>query len=266
MKHIRNSLLFLYCLGLTQSFYSCKLKNPGIETDKGPAPIEQEMILIAGGNFIMGKKPNPNSKYIDNSLHRIRINDFYLDKYEITNAMYHAFCEETEYKLPEFWGMDGFYSGINYPDFPVVGISWVDASEYAKWMGKRLPTEAEWEYAARGGLVEKDYPNGDEMDSTLANYYGTYGHLLVAGSFPANGFGLHDMAGNTAEWVYDYYAKDYYLESPIDNPQGAEFGKRRVLRGGGWRSGISCNSCWFRQSLRPYWVDMNVGFRCARNN
>ncbi|MCK4749704.1 MAG: SUMF1/EgtB/PvdO family nonheme iron enzyme, partial [Bacteroidales bacterium] len=124
---------------------------------------------------------------------------------------------------------------------------------------------AEWEYAARGGLVRKNYPNGDEVDSTLANYNGTYGHALAVGSFPPNGYGLHDMAGNTAEWVSDYYAKDYYLESPLDNPKGPEYGKRRVIRGGGWRSGIGCNSCWFRQSLRSHWVDINVGFRCAKD-
>jgi formylglycine-generating enzyme required for sulfatase activity len=142
-------------------------------------------------------------------------------------------------------------------------VSWADAVAFAKWSGKRLPTEAEWEFAARGGLIRKNYPNGDEMDSTLANYYGTYGHVLEAGSFPANAYGLHDMAGNVVEWVNDFYDKDYYLESPVENPRGPLYGKRRVIRGGGWRSGKGCNSCWFRQSLRPYWVDMNVGFRCA---
>ena len=115
------------------------------------------------------------------------------------------------------------------------------------------------------GLVNKTFPNGDDIDSTLANFYGTYGHALPVGSFPANGFGLHDMAGNAVEWVKDFYDKDYYLESPRDNPAGPMYGKRRGIRGGGWRSGKMCSGVSFRQSLRPYWVDMNVGFRCAKD-
>ncbi len=226
---------------------------------------EQDMIPVPGGSFIMGKEPNPNAHYIDDPAHEVRVDSFYLDKYEVTNSQYHRFCMETGHSLPEFWGMDAFCSGPSFPDHPVVGVCWADAVQYAAWAGKRLPTEAEWEYAARGGLVQKNFPGGDFLDSTLANYYGTYGHALPVGSFPPNAFGLCDMAGNVVEWVQDYYDKDYYLESPGENPTGPLVGKRRVIRGGGWRSGKSCNSCWFRQSLRPYWVDINVGFRCARD-
>jgi formylglycine-generating enzyme required for sulfatase activity len=233
--------------------------------DDPPPLIRQEMLLVPGGSFIMGKSPGPGPGYVDDPVHRVKVDSFLLDKYEVTNAQYYEFCRETGHPLPEFWGMDVFYCGLKYPDHPVVWVTWVDASNYAAWAGKRLPTEAEWEYAARGGLAQKNFPSGDEMDSTLANYYGTYGHVLKVGSFPANGYGLHDMAGNVTEWVYDYYDKDYYLDSPMDNPTGPPIGKTRVIRGGGWRSGRSCNSCWFRQSLRPYWVDMNVGFRCARS-
>lgn len=240
-------------------------RSPGSDEEKESpgSKIQQEMVLVPGGSFIMGRNPNPDSRYVDNPAHKVRVDSFYLDKYEVTNAQYYEFCQETGRSLPEFWGMDVFYSGLKFPDYPVVGVCWADAVEYAKWIGKRLPFEAEWEFAARGGLIQKNYPNGDEMDSTLANYYGTYGHVLEVGSFPPNGYGLHDMAGNVVEWVNDFYYKDYYLEAPADNPQGPMYGKRRVIRGGGWRSGIGCNSCWFRQSLRPYWVDMNVGFRCA---
>ena len=211
----------------------------------------------------MGKTPNPNSNYVDNAKHKVSVSDFYLDKYEVTNASYNDFAQETGHRLPEFWGMDVYRSGLEYPDYPVVGVTWADASKYAEWAGKRLPTEAEWEYAARGGLEQKTYPNGDDMDETLGNYNGTNGHPLAVGSFPANGFGLHDMAGNVVEWVQDYYAKDYFLESPKENPQGPEFGNRRMIKGGGWRSGKMCNACNFRKSLRPYWVDIGVGFRCA---
>jgi iron(II)-dependent oxidoreductase len=236
------------------------------QTPAYPEPsVQQEMILIPGGTFIMGKKPDPEARYIDNAAHEIRVDSFWIDKYEVSNAQYHEFCEATGHPVPEFWDMDAFYSGLKFPDHPVVGVTWSSAVKYAEWAGKRLPTEAEWEYAARGGLVQKNYPYGDDVDSTLVNYNGAYGHALPVGSLPPNGYGLYDMAGNVTEWVHDFYGKDYYLESPPENPVGPLYGKRRVIRGGGWRSGKGCNSNWFRQSLRPHWVDMNVGFRCAKD-
>jgi formylglycine-generating enzyme required for sulfatase activity len=223
------------------------------------------MLLIPGGEFRMGTMPNPYAAYVDDPLHTVRIDAFYIEKYEVTNAEYLEFCEATQHHLPEFWGMDKFCSGPEFPDHPVTGVTWNDAMAYASWKGLRLPTEAEWEFAARGGLVDKMYPNGDQMDPSLANYNGTQGKALPVGSYPANGFGLCDMAGNVTEWVLDYYDKDYYLEGSGKNPQGPEAGKRRVIRGGGWRSGSMCCTVYFRQSLRPNWVDFNVGFRCARS-
>ncbi len=246
-------------------FSSCSPAGTHNKAEKTDAKIQQEMIYISGGSFIMGKEQDSQAGYIDNMAHEVNVDGFFLDKYEVSNSMYQEFCEETGHSLPEFWGMDEFYSGSKFPNYPVVGVSWSDAVRYAEWAGKRLPTEAEWEFAARGGLIQKNFPNGNEVDSSLVNYNGTYGHALPVGSLPSNGFGLYDMAGNVTEWVSDFYAKDYFLESPVDNPGGAVYGKRRVIRGGGWRSGKSCNTCWFRQSLRPYWVDMNVGFRCAKN-
>ncbi len=260
MKSIIPGLVLLAIL-----MAGCSQTGSKQESEYPQPSVQQEMVLIPGGSFIMGKEPNPGSRYVDNAAHQVIVDSFYIDKFEVSNALYYEFCMETGHSLPEFWGMDDFCSGLKFPDYPVCGVAWADAAKFAEWAGKRLPTEAEWEYAARGGLEQKNYPNGDEVDSTLVNYYGTYGHALAVGSFPANGYGLHDMAGNVVEWVYDFYAKDYYLESPEDNPMGPMYGKRRVIRGGGWRSGVGCNSCWFRQSLRPYWVDMNVGFRCAKD-
>jgi iron(II)-dependent oxidoreductase len=224
-----------------------------------------ELIMIPGGEFTMGSKVNPGYNYVDNAAHLVRVDSFYMDKYEVTNAQYFEFCQSTGHPLPEFWGLDVFCSGLDFPDHPVVGVTWVSARQYAEWKGMRLPTEAEWEYAARGGLTKKKYPNGNDVDSTLCNYNGTYGHPIRVGSLPANGYGLHDMAGNVVEWVSDYYAKDYFLESPVENPTGPKYGKRRVIRGGGWRSGKMCATVVFRQSLRPNWVDINVGFRCAKD-
>ncbi len=258
---MKNAVYIIFIIGILSA---CTSQGAKEKNNYPEAGIQQEILLIPGGSFIMGKKPDPDSRYVDNPSHEVWIDSFYLDKYEVTNARYYEFCMEAGHSMPEFWGMDIYRCGLKYPDHPVVGVAWAEAVQYAEWAGKRLPSEAEWEFAARGGLVQKNYPNGDEVDSTLVNYYGAYGHALPVGSFLPNAYGLYDMAGNVVEWVNDFYSKNYYLESAAANPKGPTYGKRRVIRGGGWRSGIGCNSCWFRQSLSPYWVDMNVGFRCAK--
>ncbi len=216
------------------------------------------MVLIPAGEFQMGADDGQD----DEPLHTVRLDAFYMDSHEVTNAQYLAFCQATERRLPKFWGMEEFRSGPEFPDHPVLGVSWNDAKAYAEWAGKRLPTEAEWEYAARGGLKGQPYPHGAEIDQEKANYRSE--GSVSGGSFSANGFGLYDMAGNVREWVADYYGPDYYATSPRDNPTGPEKGKFRVVRGGGWYSGPSCQNVHTRNALRPAWVDFNVGFRCAR--
>lgn len=224
--------------------------------------VEAEMVLIPGGEFVMGKDDEGDCR----PAHKVYIDSFHMDKYEVTNAQYLEFCKETGRALPEFWGMKQFRSGPNFPNHPVVGLSWSDARAYAEWAGKRLPTEAEWEYAARGGLVGMNYPHGNELDSaqanhTLADLEGT----VAVGSFPPNGYGLHDMAGNVWEWVADYHGGEYYKNSPYKNPTGPEKGKFKVIRGGGWHSGPSCNRVYYRNALPPNWIDFAVGFRCAKD-
>jgi iron(II)-dependent oxidoreductase len=258
---MRNTILSLIVLPIIA--LACKQpdnRNTGIQP-----VIEPEMVLIPGGVFTMGNIPREDEEFIDNQAHKVYVDTFYLDKYEVTNAMYYEFCLATNHRLPEFWGMDQFRSSMNYPNHPVTGVCWSDAKTYADWKGLRLPTEAEWEYAARGGLEGMNYPNGNEMDSALANYYTTQGHPLKVGSYPVNGYGLYDMSGNVVEWVWDFYDDGYYLVSPLENPRGPLYGKQHCIRGGGWRSGRGCCSVHFRQSLRTYWVDFNVGFRCARD-
>lgn len=224
--------------------------------------VQAELVLISGGEFLMGK----DEKGDHGPAHKVYVDSFYMDKYEVTNSQYLEFCEETGRGLPEFWGRKEFHSGPDFPDYPVVGISWRDAKAYAEWAGKRLPTEAEWEYAARGGLVEMSYPHGDELDSAGANY--TLADLegtVAVGSFRPNGYGLHDMAGNVWEWVADYYDGKYYKTSPYKNPTGPDEGKLKVIRGGGWHSGPSCNRVYYRNALPANWVDFAVGFRCAKD-
>jgi len=235
------------------------------QSDQGApetSAVQAEVILIPGGEFLMGKDGEGDCS----PAHKVYVDSFYMDKYEVTNAQYAKFCEETGRGLPEFWGIKEFHNGPDFPNHPVVGISWRDAEGYAEWAGKRLPIEAEWEYAARGGLVDMNYPHGDELDSSQANYTLTDLEGTVAvGSFPPNGYGLHDMTGNVWEWVADYYAKDYYESSPRENPTGPEKGRFKVIRGGGWHSGPSCNRVYYRNALSPNWVDFAVGFRCVKD-
>jgi len=195
-----------------------------------------ELVLIPGGDFLMGS----DSEGDHCPAHNVYVDSFYMDRYEVTNAQYLAFCQATDHRLPEFWAMSGFRCGPDYPNHPVIGVSWQDAALYAEWCGKRLPTEAEWEYAARGGLVGMNFPNGDSLHPSDGNYNQSgKGGPVAVGSYPANGFGLHDMQGNVVEWVADFYAAEYYASSPAVNPQGPENGRFRVIRGGGWHSGAS---------------------------
>jgi formylglycine-generating enzyme required for sulfatase activity len=234
-----------------------------VPSGSGGMESVDKMILIEGSEFLMGKDDQGDAS----PTHQVQVSSFYLDRYEVTNAEYFEFCEVTERKLPEYWGLEEYHSGPKFPDHPVVGVSWLDAQAYADWRGRRLPTEAEWEYAARGGLAGADYPFEGDLDSTKANFSKHRDHLGTqpVGSYPPNGYGLHDMAGNVVEWVADYYEADYYSESPTENPTGPEKGKFRVIRGGGWHSGPYCNRVFFRNALPAGWVDINVGFRCAKD-
>ena len=248
------------------TFFGCRTGGAGPDQSirsRGPLaakPFTTGLVLIPAGEFLMGKDGRDDHS----PAHRIMIDSFYLDKYEVTNAQYLEFCQETGRALPEFWGMKEFHSGSDFPNHPVVGISWFEARAYAEWAGKRLPTEAEWEYAGCGGLVGQEYPHGSDLTPASANYtiHGAPVQGAVpVGSYPPNGYGLHDMAGNVVEWVADYYDKDYYASSPDTNPTGPPKGKFRVIRGGGWHSGPTCNRVYYRNALFPTWRDFNIGFR-----
>jgi len=231
--------------------------------------VPEGLALIPGGHFLMGADEGRDHSPI----HSVYINSFLMDRYEVTNARYLQFCQATAHRLPAFWGMDQFRSGPRYPEHPVVGVSWLDAQVYATWIGMRLPTEAEWEYAARGGLAGKNYPNGDTLNAPDGNFVRSgQGGPVAVGSYPANGYGLYDMQGNVVEWVWDYYDAHYYASSPTENPRGPEAVdlrpepvRFRVIRGGGWHSGPYCSRVYYRNALPANWLDFNVGFRCVRD-
>jgi len=224
------------------------------------------MVLIPAGDYIMGKDSNQGVDY--SPAHKVHVDSFYLDIHEVTNEEYYKFCQETQYELPEYWGVEIFRSGLEFPKYPVVGVSWSFAKEYAEWAGKRLPTEAEWEFAARGGLIDKDFPTGNDWNVPLRRNTPGNGwkNLIVeVKNYDSNAYGLYNMSCNVWEWVEDIYNEKYYSESPKNNPKGPEKGALRVIRGGSWHSGVTCKKVYHRKALPSNWVDFAVGFRCAKD-
>ncbi|MDP7000144.1 MAG: formylglycine-generating enzyme family protein, partial [Candidatus Poribacteria bacterium] len=175
-----------------------------------------KMVLIPAGSFMMGSDAGESDEKPE---HRVELDGFYMDAYEVTVGQFRRFVNQSGYRYEGDWDKVAKYSpGDNYP---MIYVSWNDATAYAEWTGKRLPTEAEWEYAARGGLKGKRYLWGDEIDKTKAHYASWNngrGTTKVVGSFEANGYGLYDMAGNVWEWCADWYGSDYYQNASSKNP------------------------------------------------
>jgi len=232
------------------------------------------MKLIPAGEFLMGDDQGTDE---ERPAHPVWVDAFYMDVHEVTNAQYRRFVEATGWREPVgFVKIDGRLRRdfrlwadprFNQPQQPVVCVKWSDAVAYCEWVGARLPTEAEWERAARGGLVGKKYPWGDEEPTGRANVGGK-GPVAV-GSYPANGFGLHDMAGNVWEWCADWLDSGYYTRSPRRNPTGPPDGRHRLVRGGGWLQGPFEVRCAARHhgcdTSNPEAYPMYGwwGFRCA---
>ncbi|MBC8255857.1 MAG: formylglycine-generating enzyme family protein [Candidatus Marinimicrobia bacterium] len=240
-----------------------------------------DMILIPSGTFEMG---NPASHIDDDNVpvHSVTIDSFYMDQYEVTVGEFNNFLEATGYNYSMSLWEKYFVSPTD--NHPIVGVDWNAASAYADWSGKRLPTEAEWEYAARGGLDNKRYPWGNTISKDDANFHkywkddveyenrSKHGKdewkysTAPVGSFQPNGYGLYDMAANVAEWCSDWYQWDYYKISPKHNPQGPNSGTTKVTRGGHWYSwhkGLRVYNRGDNPRDVKYWQDVQ-GFRCVK--
>lgn len=238
------------------------------------------MIKIPEGEFLMGDDSGPRNERPE---HKVWLDSYYIDQFEVTMSLYQKFLDETKHDVPPLW--DDAAALQEAADRPAVGMAWSSAQAYCQWAGKRLPTEAEWEKGARG-TDGRRYPWGHMQPFVdIANYNrgvwvsyvitlrsvtaGVTGmsirHGLKTGT--KSPYGLYHMAGNAAEWVADWYDKDYYEVSPYRNPKGPEKGENKVIRGGSWEDAPARLRVTSRASAAPDFPieanDLTIGFRCA---
>jgi formylglycine-generating enzyme required for sulfatase activity len=228
-------------------------------------PAGAEMVWVAPTTFEMGAVRGDGSGFGDEQpRHPVTLSrGFWIGATEVTFGQYRRFAEATGAPMPAVpnWADD---------THPVVEVSWEQAAAYCRWAGGRLPSEAEWEGAARGGVAGRRYPGGAEISHDEANIDGTGGRdrwpkSAPVGSFPPNDFGVADVVGNASEWVADWYEERYYAVSPALDPTGPLEGKTRVIRGGNWGSDPGRLRTSYRFSLDPGDAQVTLGFRCARD-
>ncbi len=240
-----------------------------------------EEILIPAGSFQMGCDSSNSAEYGCNSsfqanelpTHTVTLDAYTIDKYEVTNARYKTCVNAGGCTAPQnvnSYARSPYYGTSTYANYPVINVDWHQASAFCAWTGKRLPTEAEWEKAARGTDGRK-YPWGNqEPDCSRANHSPSpacVGDTSQVGAYPngASPYGVMDMAGNVFEWVNDWYGWNFYSVSPSDNPQGPATGTQRVLRGGSWGNNNLYVRSAYRSSNYPGSWFRDEGFRCVRS-
>ena len=224
--------------------------------------------LIPAGEFLMGSESGQES---ERPVHRVWVDAFEMAAHQVRNRDYAAFLEASGHSAPRHWTDPDF----NLPDQSVVAVSWFEATEYCRWLSEatganyRLPTEAEWERAARGGVEGLLYPWGDDAPETRPEYQRRWGGEVrgpqPVGQGEPNAFGLFDLCENVHEWCADWYDAEYYAVSPKRNPQGPESGERRASRGGSWRHHVKVSRSAARSSIPPHLEYADYGFRVVRD-
>jgi len=234
------------------------------------------MVLVPAGPFTMGVKDRAK---IEQPPHTVYLDNYYIDQFEVTFEWFAQFLNE---KGNQFEGLANWIEA-NDPDlrvhlkndtwvvdegnekFPMNEMTWYGARAFCEWRGGRLPTEAEWEKAARG-TDERPYPWGDGIDCSLANYASCVHASVPVDSYPEgkSPYGAYNLAGNMMEWVNDTYAPDYYANSPAENPTGPETGSFRIIRGGSWINNVGQLRTTHRYPKLPVLTFTSVGFRCVR--
>ena len=224
------------------------------------------MAYVPAGAFAMGDDRGSTD---EQPAHTVNLEAFYIDQFEVTNGFYKACVEAKACQPVRNKGSaihSYYYDNSDFETFPVLFVEWKMAQTYCQWRSARLPTEAEWEKAARGG-TNLTYPWGDTPDCNLANYGNCLGDTSSTTIYALgqSRYGSYNMAGNVWEWVSDWYAADYYRGSPQDDPQGPETGKEKVLRGGSWNDNdteIRSVNC---EAKNPAYSSNAIGFRCAKD-
>jgi formylglycine-generating enzyme len=228
-----------------------------------PALAEPRMVRIPACWFLMGSERGQDN---ERPVHRVWLGEFLLAECQVRHAEFAAFLGATGRPQPPHWNDPNF----SHPEQPAVAVSWFEAAAYCHWLSTmtshhfRLPSEAEWECAARGGMEQKQFPWGDEPPESLANYLTRWktGPEPV-GRAEVNAYGLCDIGANVHEWCSDWFAVDYYAVSPQRNPQGPAQGSRRASRGGSWRHSRKVSRCAARSSIPPEFQYTDYGFRLA---
>ncbi len=262
--------------------------------DTASTQNQGEMVLIPAGEFTMGSDDR-YGEHGEGPAHEVFLSAFSIDRYEVTNAQYSAFLNKRGNRVEggvNWLNLSGskielregqFVPLQGYESHPVVRVTWYGAKAYAEWRGCRLPTEAEWERAVRGGFEGRTYYWGEDIDPAMANYGQDTESTTPVGSYCPNGYNLYDMTGNVWEWCNDWYERNYYEKGTEQNPEGteqnpegteknptgSEKGYARIVRGGGWSGPVHVYAkylrCSFRYFLRPESSNIYLGFRCAKN-
>jgi formylglycine-generating enzyme required for sulfatase activity/tRNA A-37 threonylcarbamoyl transferase component Bud32 len=248
--------------------------TPGIGSTWTRPADGMVMVYVPEGEFPMGS-PDDTFSYDEHPQHTASMDAFWIDQTEVTNAMYAACVKAGNCQKPHESKSNSralYYGNSQFDNYPVIDVDWYQASSYCQWAGAHLPTEAQWEKAARG-TDKRTYPWGDDSPScSLANYWGGKGNISCVGdtskvgSYPsgASPYGALDMAGNVWEWTADWYDSGYYPNSPSSNPTGSSSGQYRVLRGGSWLSiGDLIRSADRYSDVPDSWL-YSIGFRCSR--
>jgi formylglycine-generating enzyme len=265
-KHIVGNPSLRLKSGFAQNdtVWSRKKLKMSTQSHQATRSIEPTLLTIPAGWFLMGSNSGQDC---EKPVHRVWVDEFQLAVTQVTNSEYELFLRATGSQAPPFWSDENF----NHPEQPVVGVSWFEAEGYCCWLRAqtlrdyRLPTEAEWERAARGELEQAEFPWGNEApQSSLPDYAARWqsGPEPVA-RYAANSFGLYNMCDNVHEWCSDWYDANYYAVSPERNPSGPGSGRRKASRGGSWRHHVKVSRCSARSSIPPEFQYADYGFRVA---